>query len=98
MVFGFWPNLTITNTRPAAADISVYLKSAIAGVVAIFLCAMIVVLTALVAIIWMSRRAEGDTVIGWDFVSFAKTPLAWVIFLLTFAVGFYWEFHRSVWH
>ena len=79
-------------------DLSVYFKSAIAGVVAVFLCALIVVLTALAAIIWMSRRAEGDTVIGWDFVSFAKTPLAWTIFLLAFTVGFYWQFHRSVSH
>lgn len=81
-----------------ATDLSVYFKGAIAGVVAVFLCAMIVVLTALVAIIWMSRRAKGDTVIGWDFVSFAKTPLAWVIFSLAFAVGFYWEYRRATAH
>jgi hypothetical protein len=80
------------------SDLSVYFKSAIAGVVAVFLCAMIVVLTALVEIIWMSRRAEGETVIGWDFVSFAKTPLAWVIFLLAFAAGFYWEYRRATAH
>lgn len=81
-----------------ATDLSVYLKSAIAGVVAVFLCAMIVVLTALGAIIWMSRRAQGDTVIGWDFVSFAKTPLAWAIFSLAFAAGFYWEYRRVTAH
>jgi cell division protein FtsL len=80
------------------ADLSVYIKSVIAGGVAVFLCAMIVVFTALVAILWMSRRAEGDTVIGWDFVFFAKTPLAWITFLLAFAVGFYWQYHRSVTH
>ena len=81
-----------------ATDLSVYFKSAIVGVVALSLCAMIVVLTALVAIIWMSRRAEGDTVIGWDFVSFAKTPLAWAIFLLAFVAGFYWEYRRATAH
>jgi hypothetical protein len=81
-----------------ATDLSVYFKCAIVGVVALSLCAMIVVLTALVAIIWMSRRAEGDTVIGWDFVSFAKTPLVWTIFLLAFAAGFYWEYCRATAH
>jgi cell division protein FtsL len=81
-----------------ARDLSVYFKSAIAGVVAVVLCAMIVVLTAPVATIWMSRRAEGETVIGWDFVSFAKTPLAWAIFLLAFAVGFYWEYCSATAH
>jgi hypothetical protein len=81
-----------------AADLSVYFKSAIAGGVAVFLCAMIVVLTALVTILWMSRRAEGGTVIGWDFVSFAKTPLAWITFLLAFAVGFYWQYRRATGH
>ena len=81
-----------------ATDLSVYFKSVVAGVGALFLCAMIVVLTALVAIIWMSRRAEGDTVIGWDFVSFAKTPLAWTIFLVAFAAGVYWEYRRATAH
>ena len=81
-----------------ATDLSVYFKSAIAGVGALFLCAMIVVPMALVAIIWMSRRAEGDTLIGWDFVSFAKTPLAWAIFLLALVAGFYWEYRRATAH
>jgi hypothetical protein len=81
-----------------ATDLSVYFKSAIAGVGALVLCAMIVVLTALMAIIRMSSRADGDTVIGWDFVSFAKTPLAWAIFVLAFAAGFYWEYRRAIAH
>jgi hypothetical protein len=37
-----------------------------------------------------------DTSIGWDPVAFTRAPLAWIIFLLAFAAGFYWQFHRSV--
>ena len=81
-----------------APDLSVYFKGAIAGIVSVFLCAMIVVLAALMVMLWMSRRAEGDTVIGWDFVSFAKTPLAWAIFLLAFVAGFYWEYRKATAH
>jgi hypothetical protein len=74
---------------------SVYLKSMIAGALAVFISAVNVM--AVVAIIWMSGRTE-DGSYGWDPVAFARTPLAWTIFLLAFAAGFYWQFHRSVSH
>jgi hypothetical protein len=76
---------------------SVYLKSMIAGALAVFISAVVVNVVAVVAIIWMSGRTE-DGSYGWDPVAFARTPLAWTIFLLAFAAGFYWQFHRSVSH
>jgi hypothetical protein len=76
---------------------SVYLKSMIAGALAVIISAVAVNVVAVVAIIWMSGRTE-DGSYGWDPVAFARTPLAWTIFLLAFAVGFYWQFHRSVSH
>jgi hypothetical protein len=76
---------------------SVYLKSMIAGALAVIISAVAVNVVAVVAIIWMSGRTE-DGSYGWDPVAFARTPLAWTIFLLAFAAGFYWQFHRSVSH
>jgi uncharacterized BrkB/YihY/UPF0761 family membrane protein len=32
--------------------------------------------------------------IGWDPVSFAKTPLPWIIALVGFTLGFAWEYRR----
>lgn len=73
---------------------SIYLKSMIAGGVAVLASAILASVVAVVALIWMSSRTE-DGPYGWDPVAFARTPLAWTIFLLAFAAGFYWQFHRS---
>lgn len=81
--------------EPMTPDLSVYFKSMLAGIVAMFVCAIVVVLVALVAILWMSRHTEADSAIGWDFVSFARTPLAWTIFLLAFAIGFYLQYRHT---
>jgi hypothetical protein len=67
------------------------------GALAVIISAVAVNVVAVVAIIWMSGRTE-DGSYGWDPVAFARTPLAWTIFLLAFAAGFYWQFHRSVSH
>ncbi|HUH63568.1 MAG TPA: hypothetical protein VLZ50_11240, partial [Terracidiphilus sp.] len=32
--------------------------------------------------------------IGWDPISFARSPLSWVIVLVSFALGFAWEYRR----
>jgi F0F1-type ATP synthase membrane subunit c/vacuolar-type H+-ATPase subunit K len=76
----------------------IYLKCIIAGGIAVIASAIAVSAVAVVGIVWMSRRPEEGTSYGWDPVAFARTPLAWTIFLLVFAAGFYWQFHRTVAH
>lgn len=76
---------------------NVYLRSMISGALAVLISAIAVNVVAVMAIIWMSDGTE-DGAYGWDPVAFARTPLAWTIFLLAFAAGFYWQFHRSVFH
>lgn len=80
------------------APLSIYLKSAVAGTVAAIGSAVIICIVVVITLIGISGRAEDGTSYGWDPVVFARTPLAWVILLLAFAVGFYWQFHRSVLH
>jgi hypothetical protein len=80
------------------ADLSIYLKSVMAGIVAMFCSAIVVMLAAFMAVIWISRHTQADTLIGFDFVSFARTPLAWTILLLAFVAGFYWQYRRAVAH
>ena len=77
---------------------SVYLKCMIAGGVAVLASAIAVTAAAVVAIIWMSRGTDDGTSYGWDPVAFARTPLAFTIFLLSFAAGFYWQYRRIVAH
>lgn len=81
-----------------ATGVIFYLKCMIAGGVSVLASAIAVSAVAIVGIFWMSRRAEDGTSYGWDPVAFARTPLAWTIFLLAFAAGFYWQFHSSVFH
>lgn len=80
------------------APLSVYLKSAVAGTVAAIGSAVFICIVVVFTLIRISGHAEEGTSYGWDPVAFARTPLAWAILLLAFAVGFYWQFHRSMPH
>jgi hypothetical protein len=72
------------------ADLSVYIKSVIAGALAVLASAVVVFVVVFIALMRLSGRAEDGTSYGWDPVAFARTPLAWTIVLLAFATGFYW--------
>lgn len=77
----------------------IILKSLAAGLLAVLATAMMFTILAIVALLALSAGDHTeDTSIGWDPVAFTRAPLAWIIFLLAFAAGFYWQFHRSVPH
>jgi len=77
----------------------IILKSLADGLLAVLATAMMITILAIVALLALSAgNHREDTSIGWDPVAFARAPLAWIIFLLAFAAGFYWQFHRSVSH
>jgi len=75
------------------------LKSLAAGLLAVLATAMTITILAIVAVLALSvRNNREDTSIGWDPVAFARAPLAWIIFLLAFAAGFYWQYRTIVAH
>ena len=77
----------------------IILKSLAAGLLAVLATAMMFTILGIVALLALSAgNHTEDTSIGWDPVAFARTPLAWTIFLLAFVAGFYWQCHRSVSH
>jgi hypothetical protein len=77
----------------------IILKSLAAGLLAVFATAMTITILAIAALLVLSARNHKEgTSIGWDPVAFARTPLAWIIFLLAFAAGFYWQYRRIVAH
>jgi hypothetical protein len=77
----------------------IILKSLAAGLLAVLATAMTITILAIVALLTLSARNHTeDTSIGWDPVAFAQAPLAWIIFLLAFAAGFYWQYRRTVAH
>ena len=77
----------------------IILKSLAAGLLAVLATGVVITILAIVALLVLSARNNvEDTSIGWDPVGFARAPLAWVIFLLAFAAGFYWQYRRIAAH
>jgi len=77
----------------------VFLKSILAGLLALVLAVILLVVGAAVIGIMLSKGQDGAA-IGFDPISMARSfPLLWVIALCAtvgvFALGFYWEYRRA---
>jgi hypothetical protein len=69
-----------------------YVKSVLAGTVTLFLSMILL----LVFLAWdASRRFGGAAEVGVDVPSLMKTSTFWMVVLVGFAVGFYWQFRRG---
>lgn len=77
---------------------TIYLKSAVAGLIAVMIALAAAIAAAIVSVIVISRRTSEDTSIGWDPVSFARDPLPWIVLAVVFAVGFWWKYRRLAVH
>ena len=69
----------------------IYLKSAVAGVAALFLAAAVVYIAALVAIAVLFR-SDGVDLLIWHVHT--ESPAFWLVVTVIFALGFFWEFRR----
>jgi uncharacterized BrkB/YihY/UPF0761 family membrane protein len=77
----------------------IILKSLAAGLLAVLAMAIVIVILAIEALLMLSAKNHSeDTSIGWDPIAFGRAPLPWIIILLVFAAGFYWQYRRSVTH
>jgi uncharacterized BrkB/YihY/UPF0761 family membrane protein len=77
----------------------IILKSLAAGLLAVLATAIVIVVSAIGALLVLSAKNQSeDTSIGWDPIAFGRAPLAWIIFLLSFAAGFYWQYRRIAAH
>jgi hypothetical protein len=72
----------------------VYLKSLVAGTVAVAIAA---VLSPIVMGIYFYSvyRPGAREAIGWDPTLFTQQPRIWAISMLIFVAGFVWEFRRA---
>lgn len=76
----------------------IYFRSFLTGLAATVI-AEILVIVAGIAILFIvpgqPRNSDTDFVfVGWDPVSFARTPACWMILVLAFVAGFWWEHRR----
>lgn len=75
----------------------IILKSLGTALIAVVAMAMLIAVSAIVALLFMSARNDAEeTSIGWDPVEFGRAPFVWIIFLFVFALGFYWQYRRLV--
>lgn len=74
----------------------IYLKSVLVGLAAIFIAELIVIVAGITALFLIASRQPSGSKgwIGWDPVSVARTPAGWMILVLAFVVGFWWEYRR----
>ncbi len=71
----------------------IYLKSTLAGLLAVLAAG---ILTVIIVTVYLSilSRSLGTGAVGWDPISLAR-PLTWLgVVLGIFLVGFFWEFLR----
>jgi hypothetical protein len=71
----------------------IYLKCIIVGIAALVIAAMLFPVVGIL-LYTLIARPPADVAIGFDPVSAVKSPTVWLIALIVFAVGFYWELHR----
>ena len=73
----------------------VYLKSALAGLLALLIAAALLPMIGMLVLMiyaWIHWPPEGYA-IGWDPISLIKPPL-FLAALVIFALGFFWELRR----
>jgi len=73
----------------------IYLKSVLALIVSAVGALLIMVLVAFIYAL-SAKPATGEAT-GWDpisLVSLGRSPIVWLIALIIFVAGFYWEFSR----
>ena len=55
--------------------------------------AFLAVFVGVLAYVFFAPSKDGVAV-GWDPVSFVRSPSSWIIVLISFALGFLWEYRR----
>jgi hypothetical protein len=72
----------------------VYVKSVLGGIVVLFVACVLFVFAYAWVVASRMERPPGMAV-GLDVRAVFARPFLWLIALLAFAIGFYWEFRRA---
>ncbi len=75
------------------ANAMIYLKSIVAGLVAVFSVLGLFVVGVVITL-FIAARKGGDDGIGWDPIALVR-PVPILIVLAIFVAGFLWEFRRG---
>ena len=72
----------------------IYIKSILVGFVALF-ATTIVYLVILISVLLRRYPPPPGAKVGFSLLSILDRPSFWLVMLLAFALGFYWEFRRA---
>ncbi|MGE0405243.1 MAG: hypothetical protein AB7O65_03010 [Candidatus Korobacteraceae bacterium] len=73
----------------------IYLKSTVSGLLAVLIIVIASPFVMLPLGILLHRKENGEGAIGWDPLSWLLSSFVpWLILLMVFAAGFFWEFRR----
>ena len=77
--------------------VMLYVKSIVAGLVTLFVSALLFITIQLFLLLRIARKEIANTAgeVGIDVVSLFKAPRFWIVALIAFAVGFWWQFRRA---
>lgn len=73
----------------------VYIKSMMVGVATLFASAVLFIVVHMWLVLRNLKVPEGTVVVGISVGSLAKTPWFWIVVLIAFGIGFWWQFRRS---
>jgi H+/Cl- antiporter ClcA len=72
----------------------IYIKSILVGVVALFAITIVYVVILISVLLRLHPPPLGAKV-GFDLLSILDRPSFWLVILLAFALGFYWQYRRA---
>lgn len=74
----------------------IYVKSVLTGLAAVIVAEILVAIGGISALLVIASRQphESDGGLGWDPVAFARTLPGWLILVLAFVAGFWWQYRR----
>jgi chromate transport protein ChrA len=73
-----------------------YVKSVLTGLSALFLAAFVFTVIQFYRVLQIARRENpGAAEVGVDIVALFKTPRFWIIVVLAFALGFWWQYRKA---
>jgi len=72
----------------------IYIKSTLVGIVALFV-ATIIYFVCVTSILMRKYPPPPGGEVSFDLRVLVNSPLFWLVALAAFALGFYWEFHRT---
>ena len=74
----------------------VFLKSIVVGVATIVSAAICAGIAVIIVLAFKSRNLPDGQTFQWDPVSLLRTSsTAWMVLLLSFALGFWWEYRKA---